>query len=537
MSEALQTTWMRDALAWFNGPRKQAPASEDDKPVYKWLWEAIQGDFNDDRSTGQIAFDAGISMIPLVDQVCDVRDLIANCNKLYRDPKNGGAWLGLALTLIGLFPTLGSLVKGVLKIIFLFIRKHGLDHVMKALDEAMTWVITFLRKRNVQQYLKELHVDDVFGWLAQQVKEVKAKVTLGALLTAFDRGIAVLRELVRKVDWMPGVADKAKTTLQRVEAVRKVADQHLGQMVKPLQDILDRIIQRMELEGMARRGAIHNTVNVHYRGTLPSAAAVPLMRKHEPEWLSRIAGDVPHPQLTQRKFKAIVEKAKGDLGEEEFERYPKIWKKEDFRNGDFETFSQVAPKCIVGPAKLYRIVSPASASASHCWVTEDVFLKLMRDSDPKAAWRQKLAVWPDWNANGQYVVYEVKPNEKLRVWMGPAASQTRPDLPQHYLEGGWDQVVFYPHTPGEKPMELMDETRYYKRASAGGPLTGESVSRAEHGALPPAEQKLYEAVRAQIKHPSIRGPFSTGWGMTDFDEQLGDVKLGLPALPGQLTNQ
>jgi hypothetical protein len=536
VSEALQTTWMRDALAWFNGPRKQEPASEDDKPVYKWLWEAIQGDFNDDRSTGQIAFDAGISMIPLVDQVCDVRDLIANCNKLYREPKDGGAWLGLALTLIGLFPTLGSLVKGVLKIILLFIRKYGLDHVMKALDEAMTWVITFLRKRNVQKYLKELHVDDVFGWLAKQVKEVKAKVTLGALLASFDRGIAVLRELVRKVDWMPGVADKAKATLQRVEAVRKVADQHLGQMVKPLQDLLDRIVMRFEAEAITYRAAVHNVNNVHFRGTLPEASAVALMQRRKPNWLTK-DGTADFLEPLKRTDKDVVAQVTAAVAN----GYPDILKTKHV-----QTFAAIKAKEIKGPAKLYRIVSPASMGASHCWVSEEVFMKLMKEADPKAAWRKYLAVWPHWNADGQYVVYEVKKGETLKVWEGPAASQrnikgqggAEHTLEGYFLEGGWKQIVFYPHTPpGGKPFSLGDQTRYYKRRGAGGNLSDKYISYAEWDALPSLKNADYEGVRVQINEPHIRGPFDTGWGMTDFDAQLHHTKLGLPALPGQTTNR
>jgi len=43
---------LRAALEWESG-QSQPP----DKNVFEWLWEAIQGDFNDDRSTGQVAFD------------------------------------------------------------------------------------------------------------------------------------------------------------------------------------------------------------------------------------------------------------------------------------------------------------------------------------------------------------------------------------------------------------------------------------------------------------------------------------------------
>ena len=74
------TTPMRDALAWATNDTSKA--KEPSTNPFVWLWEAIEGDFNDERSTAQILFDAAVSMIPLVDQLCDMRDLVANVRKL-----------------------------------------------------------------------------------------------------------------------------------------------------------------------------------------------------------------------------------------------------------------------------------------------------------------------------------------------------------------------------------------------------------------------------------------------------------------------
>ena len=162
----IPTGALRDAAAWVKGETtvkvstaKAAPPAgksgtaapstgEDDDQSssnpFVWFWEAIEGDFNDNRNTKQIMVDAAISMIPLVDQVCDVRDLIANCRKIYKDPKDVWAWVSLVLTLIGLFPTLGSLVKGVLKIFFGFVRRVGGKQVAQAIESGMTMVVAFL---------------------------------------------------------------------------------------------------------------------------------------------------------------------------------------------------------------------------------------------------------------------------------------------------------------------------------------------------------------------------------------------------------
>jgi len=114
-------------------------------------------------------------MIPLIDQVCDIRDLVANCKKIHSDSSDGWAWVALILTLIGLIPVLVSAVKGVLKIFFAFIRRAGGDHVIKAVDDAMTWVVTLLRRREFQKYLNEHRVDEVFKWLAEKIREVQKK--------------------------------------------------------------------------------------------------------------------------------------------------------------------------------------------------------------------------------------------------------------------------------------------------------------------------------------------------------------------------
>ena len=72
--------------------------------IADWLWVVIQGDFAEEQSTAQIVTGTVISMIPFVDQICDVRDICANCSKIKEDNSNPWAWIGLILTLIGLFP-------------------------------------------------------------------------------------------------------------------------------------------------------------------------------------------------------------------------------------------------------------------------------------------------------------------------------------------------------------------------------------------------------------------------------------------------
>lgn len=75
-----------------------------------WLWGVIAGNFDDrPQSTSQIIVAGVISMIPGIDQVMDVRDLVGSLFKM--SPESGRTddnVLELAFTLVGLVPTVGS---------------------------------------------------------------------------------------------------------------------------------------------------------------------------------------------------------------------------------------------------------------------------------------------------------------------------------------------------------------------------------------------------------------------------------------------
>jgi hypothetical protein len=519
----LNATQMRDALAWVTNDK--AKANEPSTNLWQWFWEAIQGDFNEDRSAAQIMTDAAISMIPLVDQVCDVRDLIANCKKLHHDPKDTWAWVALALTLIGLFPSLGSLVKGVLKIFFLFVRRSGGDATVKAVDAAMTWVVSFLRRRDVQKYLHALRIDEIFKWLAAEIKVVRRKVNIQTLIAAFDRTIKVMEGLVGKVSMIPAMGRKAKATLEQVKAIRLIANEHLQKAIRPVQEILDTIILRLEREALENEHGIVNANNVHFRGALPADRAVALMRKADPipDWLSKGAqGRWAEADLVRNRAKVDKLSSKS-LPENE--RYPSL------QDHNITSFHRLTEDEIKGPARLYRILAPNSRAMGDCWISEEVFKRIQISPDPRAAWRKYLAVWPDWNVNGQFVIYDVKPNETLKVWRGEAASQTKKGLASHHLEGGWEQIVFNV----ERTDARNDVMRYYKLKGGKESQLRDAISQEKFDALSKEQKEAYIGIREKINHPNISGPFETGWGYTDFNGAGLLDKIGLPSLPGQTT--
>jgi hypothetical protein len=141
--------WFHSAPAsWLEGAKRNLSGAAD------WIWEVLQGDFNDNQSTAQVVTGTVISMIPFVDQICDVRDVIANCGKINKEPSHSWHWVALVLTLIGLFPTLGSLVKGCGKVMFASMRKAGqvsgaAPQLAKSIDTAIVELNKFLARPEV----------------------------------------------------------------------------------------------------------------------------------------------------------------------------------------------------------------------------------------------------------------------------------------------------------------------------------------------------------------------------------------------------
>ncbi|MCF6252869.1 MAG: hypothetical protein L3J75_16610 [Methylococcaceae bacterium] len=111
-----------------------------------WTWGVIQGDFNENPTMAQIATNAVITAIPVVDQVADIRDIVAIVKQMVWEKRNDIAtWFALFITVIGLIPTVGSLLKGILKAIW-----HGakLGEILK--------IFNYFKKSNGVKWLKEL---------------------------------------------------------------------------------------------------------------------------------------------------------------------------------------------------------------------------------------------------------------------------------------------------------------------------------------------------------------------------------------------
>ena len=448
---------LENALAWF----KAAPArwiesgKQDLTAAAQWILEVIEGDFNENQSLTQVGASTVIGMIPFVGQACNVRDVVANCRKINQDSANKWAWLALVLTLIALFPTLGSLAKGCFKVLFAYGRKAMFVAGKEALNPDI-WKFSqpfveagikklneFLARPEVIQAMKALKWDNVYQELATLMRKVAGNMTVKALIKVFDEIIEALHGLIDLVNRWGTAAMKTKAgeILSSVKRIRDVADKQLAEVLQPAQHWLNQLARRLDIEHLAQYPAKTNALNPSSWIRLSQTAEEAAFKKSKPGWVDETT--------------KMAHRAEGNAPAKA--GWPDIGKtgNPDTTKNAFDTFAvgTLEAKTYKEGTVLYRVVDPRSADNSICWMSKAEFDKLKSKDD----WRRTFAVWANWNSNGEYVKYTVPPGG-LNAWEGVTASQAMKvgGKPKYVLEGGARQIVLDP--------EKLDPKAYSKRA-------------------------------------------------------------------------
>lgn len=478
---------LENALAWYAAaPNRWMQSSRQDlAAAAEWIWIVIQGDFAEDQSSAQIVTGTVISMVPFVDQLCDIRDVVANCKKIREDEDNALHWFALAITLAGLVPVLGSLAKGCLKILLSGARKAVVTHSVKALNGSV-WLATrpfveasivklnqHLASPPVRKTLAALKIDNVYKHLAIKTRELKAATNAGALVRAFDAVIGPLKQLAELMDRWGSAAMQTRVgqLLAKVQAVRDKAHRKLGEVVRPLQDMLERIARRLEVEADMTYRAHTNALNPHVYRRPGLEAEIAALKTDPPSWV-KVRGTAP--KRAREECPAIPE------------GFPDISDASPRRGLEqsFRTFHKLEPVTLPPGTVLYRVIDPNSADNRICWMRKDEF-DLIKN---KADWRDRFAVWAHWNGNGEFVTYSVPPGKPLKVWEGETASQVLRDR-------------------ANNPVKADDKGNYFWTAGGGRQIV-----------LDPAD--------LDTAHLGRRQP--TNWGYSNFGEHVNLV--GIPTL-------
>lgn len=485
-----------------------------------WVWEALQGDFNPNRSVGQIGLDTAVCLIPGIDTVMDVRDLIANIIAIVAAPANGMAWFNLVLTLIGFIPGLGSVAKGVVKIVFVKLKpliKSADDltntskmvmYLDKAFDAALPSIVQYLTHPKVQRFLTINGVPDVIKWVAQSIREVVSKINPAVLKAQFNDKANSLKDILNSLSpWLPASAGpRVKSVLDGIVMVQKNFDSAVNQFMEPLHAMMLQLAKRLEdMHWVAQT----QQLNKGWIAPLSEQGSKKLIAKHKPAWV-KTKRPVLFKQLRPSDFRKDPTYTKGlqkgapELDNDAIKSFAKGVKARPLRDGE----------------TLYRVVDPTSGSLSTCWITESVWNEI--NANPALAreiWRGKLAVKPNWNQNGTYVkfTYNKARDGDITVWEGPTAMQwlgTPEKTEEGFLEGGLAQVVFNPSKQIRDAKPDTFTTTHFPDMVEGNVIKTADGSNKDIG------------VRTKINDPRIEGAFETGWGFKDFEDQ--HSLIGLP---------
>ncbi len=375
-------------------------------------------------------------MIPFVDQICDVRDVIANCKKIDGSPDAIGPKIALTLTLIGLFPTLGSLFKGCAKIAFASLRSAGYKAATKSnigpyIELAIQKLNDFLARPEVVRTLKALKIDNPYKYLASKFRELAQSINSGLLKRALNEGISAANKMFQLIQkWGDHtIAVRATDALRMLDRVRRYPDEWLAKTTKVVQDYLNVLARRLEIEADMQHRAYLNTRNPH-AFVRPSQAVekTELLRTSVP-W-ARVDGVEPYPGITAAPVAPVgwtsTVPASGGRG-----KHP--------MDNAHQTFHTIKATKLPSGTEIYRVLDPMSSDNSICWMSKSEFESLLTKDD----WRKRFAVWVHWNSNGEYVKYVVPEGQELRVWEGVTASQRLPGT-DIVLEGGAVQLVVDP---------------------------------------------------------------------------------------------
>ena len=227
----------------------------DDEGIFSWIWGTIKGEWNDNPTVGQIICDAAISAIPVIDQIADLRDIVAVvvklCDRERREREGWILWLTLAITAIGLIPTLGSILKGFFKIIL----KKALPYMAKASD-----FLTAFKKiaapemiNQVLEIIRYFHKGNAVKWLQDQAAAFSNIIqqTIGHLrrfLAEFTeqatKKVADLRDSL-VVFYRESKVAAATDALNRIIELAGMAIGKVTEMLRYLDEVIQEFVKRI----------------------------------------------------------------------------------------------------------------------------------------------------------------------------------------------------------------------------------------------------------------------------------------------------
>jgi hypothetical protein len=190
--------------------------------VLSTIGGGLLGEFNEDPGFAEIGVDLGVSLIPYLDQASDVRDVSAHL--YYMTFRSGELerpmrWVGLAFTVIGLIPVIGSAIKGASKLLI-----GGGQSALAHADEVLRLARQFTG--SVTSSIADFATDLQRAW-PQIILDARAR---------WDRKLADVQLLLNALP--AAVRSQLSGLIEQVDAIERASQLHLG----PAFDEINRVI-------------------------------------------------------------------------------------------------------------------------------------------------------------------------------------------------------------------------------------------------------------------------------------------------------
>ncbi len=209
-----------------------------------FVWGAIIGDFNKDPTLSQTIISSLISLIPVADQVSDIRDLVANVLILTDDNEreNSENWFNLALTAIGVIPTIGSVLKSLVKII-----RHEEVKDINALEKIMETCESYLRRIGAGDKIP--WGDNPIAWLQTKPWQGYAEQAKNHLKQYLERFSYELKDGYKNV---PAPLQTKMTQLAaQIDDIASQINKYIDEILEQTQLRIDKLFAQSSLNGAA----------------------------------------------------------------------------------------------------------------------------------------------------------------------------------------------------------------------------------------------------------------------------------------------
>jgi predicted nucleic acid-binding Zn-ribbon protein len=131
-------------------------------PVLDFVWGALQGEFNENPSFGQIIVDTLIGTVPILGEATDIRDLIAYGKKFTDNPeeiKDFWNWIGIFGAIVGLVPVVGGVGKGALKLVRHVAEEFAEISLQQAIKQSIHLKHAVTDPQHIQSILEGINKD------------------------------------------------------------------------------------------------------------------------------------------------------------------------------------------------------------------------------------------------------------------------------------------------------------------------------------------------------------------------------------------